>query len=60
MAIDTKDNIEAQTILKRLAQLLYQSWLNSGRPQDPEGQVKHVKIMLAGALERCNEILRGK
>ena len=58
--IDNKDNLEAQRLIKVLGGYLGQAWMISGRPLDPEGPVKHVRIMLAWALDRCFDILKGK
>jgi len=59
-SIPLTDNQQAQLHCHNLVVLLRDAWYKSGRPLDPEGLVKHVRILIAGALERSFEILRGK
>lgn len=58
--IPLTDGQQAQLHCHNLAAYLQKAWTVSGRPLDPEGLVKHVRILIAGALERSFEILRGK
>jgi len=59
-SIPLTDGQQAQVHCHNLAAYLQKAWIMSGKPLDPEGLVKHVRILIAGALERSFEILRGK